>query len=62
MKRYKRSEIKESNSKAVSILNKSKITDDELYSLLMETGHKTTGMWKNDRSNLVMYIVDMLER
>jgi len=60
MKKYK-SKFEESND-TFNIINKSSLTDSELYELLMKSGHRTISMWKNDRSNLIKYLIDMLER
>ena len=63
MKRYKRlEEGSQDPTKAMEILAKSKISNEELYNILHQSGHKTISMWKNDRDSLVTYLIDMLER
>lgn len=63
MERYNSQiKLKENKNKAEHILNHSKISNAELYQILYETGHTTISMWKNDRSNLVVYLIDMLNR
>jgi hypothetical protein len=62
MKKYKREVLEEYSSKARQILNKSKISNEELYNILYQSGHNTISMWKNDRDNLVEYLIAMLER
>lgn len=60
MERYKK-KFKE-NDNSFKILNKSSLTDDELYDILIDAGHKTITMWKNDRSNLIRYLIDVLKK
>lgn len=48
--------------KAVAILSKSNLSREDLITLLTNTGHDRLGGIMNDRTELISYIVAMLDQ